>query len=136
MFLFSVIWSLCITCNSEFRRPIDQYLKKVLDGSVENLPKFQGNKKILPAKFDRGQIYDYVYEPATNEWKHWMDDVDKDKIDQFPSAAKVQELIVTTVDTVRYSYIQKFCIMHEIPTLFVGPTGTGKSVYIQNVLMQ
>ena len=23
MFLFAVIWSLCITCNSEFRRPID-----------------------------------------------------------------------------------------------------------------
>jgi len=47
----------------------------------------------------------------------------------------VQDIIVTTVDTVRYSYIQKFCILNEIPTLFVGPTGTGKSVYIQNVLM-
>lgn len=40
MFLFSVIWSLCITCDSEFRRPIDQYLKKVCDGSVEGLDKF------------------------------------------------------------------------------------------------
>ena len=48
----------------------------------------------------------------------------------------MQEIIVTTVDTVRYSFIQKFCILNDIQTLFVGPTGTGKSVYIQNVLMK
>jgi dynein heavy chain len=64
-----------------------------------------------------------------------MDDTNKDDLDNFGKDIKVQEIIVTTIDTVRYSYIQKFCILNEIPTLFVGPTGTGKSVYIQNVLM-
>ena len=135
MFLFSVIWSLCVTVNGEFRRPLDQYLKKVLDGSIQELPKFQGNKKLLPAKFDRGLIYDYCYNEKTNEWKGWMEDINKDQIDNFGKNAKVQEIIVTTIDTMRYSYIQKFCILNKIPTLFVGPTGTGKSVYIQNVLM-
>ena len=37
-------------------------------------------KKILPPAFDRGTIYDYVYFPDKNEWKHWMDLVDKEKI--------------------------------------------------------
>ena len=35
----------------------------------------------------------------------------------------------------RYSYLLKTNIFNEIPTLFCGPTGTGKSVYIKNVLL-
>lgn len=41
---------------------------------------------------------------------------------------------MTTADTIRYGYMLEKFIEHEIPTLFVGPTGTGKTAYIQNVL--
>jgi dynein heavy chain len=92
-------------------------------------------KKILPSSFDRGLIYDYVYFPEKNEWKHWMDLVNKDTLDQFPKNTQVQDIIVTTVDTIRYNHLQEFFIHHEIQSLFVGPTGTGKSAYIQNVLL-
>ena len=64
-----------------------------------------------------------------------MDLTDKDKIDKFPKESQVQDIVVTTIDKIRYSYIQEYCINHNIPTLIVGPTGTGKSVYIQNVLL-
>ena len=84
---------------------------------------------------DRGTIYDYVYFPKTNEWKSWIDLSNKDEIDKFPKDSQVQDIIVTTIDKIRYSYIQEYCIQQFIPTLFVGPTGTGKSVYIQNVLL-
>lgn len=84
---------------------------------------------------DRGTIYDYVYFPAENKWQSWMDLTNKDEIDKFPAESQVQDIIVTTNDKIRYSYIQEYCINNMIPTLFVGPTGTGKSVYIQNVLL-
>jgi len=42
---------------------------------------------------------------------------------------------VKTVDTIRYTYLLKNNIMNEYPTLFCGPTGTGKSAYINNLLM-
>ncbi len=35
-----------------------------------------------------------------------------------------------TADTARYSYLLKLNIKSEYETLFCGPTGTGKSVYI------
>lgn len=38
------------------------------------------------------------------------------------------------MDTARYSYLLVLNINNDIPTLFCGPTGTGKSVYIKNAL--
>ena len=65
-----------------------------------------------------------------------MDQTNKDEIDQFPKGSVPNELIVTTTDTIRYGFMQELFIMNSIPSLFVGPTGTGKTAYIQNVLFQ
>jgi len=81
-------------------------------------------------------IYDFVYNPDEDAWKPWMDLVDRDNCDKFPRGTSVSDIIVTTDDTIRYSYIQKHLIENNIPSLFVGPTGTGKSKYIQRVLRQ
>lgn len=78
-FVFAAVWSLCISINTEFRRPLDQHFKKICNGEIEMGKKL--TKKILPTLFDRGMIYDYVYFPEKNEWKHWMDLVNKDTID-------------------------------------------------------
>ena len=39
------------------------------------------------------------------------------------------------MDTARYTFLMDLCIEHARPILFVGPTGTGKSVYVQDKLM-
>ena len=127
-FIFASIWSVCVSVNTEYRRPLDQHFKKVLNGDIEGIAKLKN--KILPAAFDRGTVYDYVYYPETNEWKNWMDNTDKDKIDDFPRGTNVSEIVVTTMDTLRYSYMQEMFIMNDIRTIFVGPTGTGKTAYI------
>jgi hypothetical protein len=59
-FVFSVVWSVCVSINTEFRRPFDQQFKKICNGELDSM-KVKLQKKILPSSFDRGLIYDYVF---------------------------------------------------------------------------
>jgi dynein heavy chain, axonemal len=66
------------------------------------------------------------------EWRHWNDflrNSDEKKI------KNIRQMIVPTMDTVRTNYLLEFTVKHKRPVLMVGPTGTGKSAYIQNYLM-
>ena len=45
-----------------------------------------------------------------------------------------QNIVVTTIDTIRYRYIFDVLATHGKHVLFGGPTGTGKTVYIKQAL--
>lgn len=81
----------------------------------------------FPAK---GEVYDYHFvKQDLGKWVPWSDSL-RD-LPAIPSDAQFNSIIVPTVDTVRYTYLMDMLLKHEKPCLFVGPTGTGKSVYIQ-----
>uniref|UniRef100_A0A803TCL5 Dynein axonemal heavy chain 3 n=1 Tax=Anolis carolinensis TaxID=28377 RepID=A0A803TCL5_ANOCA len=48
----------------------------------------------------------------------------------------VSELIIPTMETARQMFFLKAYVDHEIPMLFVGPTGTGKSAITNSFLIQ
>lgn len=62
------------------------------------------------------------------QWVLWTDEI-KDA-QPIPKGARFNTIIIPTVDTIRYMFLMDLLLKHEKSTLIVGPTGTGKSVYI------
>lgn len=49
---------------------------------------------------------------------------------------QVSDLIIPTVETARQMFFLRTYLAHQVPMLFVGPTGTGKSVINKSFLVK
>uniref|UniRef100_A0A8B9Q220 Dynein axonemal heavy chain 12 n=1 Tax=Apteryx owenii TaxID=8824 RepID=A0A8B9Q220_APTOW len=134
-FAFSTVWSIGGTCDGDSRILFDTFLRETLSGKSEinPVPKSVGKWE---CPFDeKGLVYDYMYEmKGKGRWVHWKEFIKNIKYSNNKNV-KIQDIIVPTMDTVRYTYLMELFITHGKPLLFVGPTGTGKSLYIKDKLM-
>ena len=53
-----------------------------------------------------------------------------------PDGAKVVDLLIQTDETVKQSFFLQTFLKHQIPLIFVGPTGVGKSAVTNNFLLK
>uniref|UniRef100_A0A8C9V3D7 Dynein axonemal heavy chain 12 n=1 Tax=Scleropages formosus TaxID=113540 RepID=A0A8C9V3D7_SCLFO len=133
-FAFSIVWSVGGSCDTDSRFKFDNFLREILSGRSEKHPIPSSMGKWDCAFSEKGLVYDYFYEfKGKGRWVHWSEAIKSTSLGD--SKTKVQDIIVPTIDTIRYTYLMDICIQHEIPLLFVGPTGTGKSVYVKEKLM-
>ena len=133
-FLFGCIWSLGGNLDAKSRSLFDSYFRNLISGNSDGsfIPEGVKIERPFPTA---GTIYDYVFDRDKKNggnWKLWVDTVGKFEIDP---KAKFTSITVPTVDTIRYSHLFDLFIKHNKHVLLVGPTGTGKSVYINNKLL-
>nr|KAG5708500.1 hypothetical protein BaRGS_026227 [Batillaria attramentaria] len=130
--LFAIPWSIGGCMDNDSRKKFDVYYREVLAGKFDEhpLPKELGKLELpFPAEHT---TYDFFFEQkARGQWRHWNDLVRNTEI----KTKKIREMLVPTMDTARYTYLMDLCIAHSRPILFVGPTGTGKSAYVQDKMM-
>lgn len=68
------------------------------------------------------------YFQGKGKWKLWSDELMT--APPIPRDIPVNQIIVTTIETVRNIALMTFLVRHQKPVMIIGPTGTGKSVYV------
>ncbi|KAJ8399894.1 hypothetical protein AAFF_G00406240 [Aldrovandia affinis] len=136
LFMFAIVWSLGGTINGESRKRFDVFFRKLITGMDDNHPRPKSvhltKKHIFP---ERGSIYNYYFHKhGPGQWNTWTDAITKEEA-TIPAGANVSDLIIPTMETARQSFFLRTYLAHEVPMLFVGPTGTGKSIINNNFLL-
>ncbi|KAM6256904.1 dynein axonemal heavy chain 12 [Porphyrio hochstetteri] len=132
-FAFATVWSIGATCDGDSRIIFDNFLRETLAGKsgVNPVPTSVG-KWECPFE-EEGLVYDYMYElKGKGCWVHWNKLIKN--INCSDKNVKIQDIIVPTMETVRYTFLIDLFVTHGKPLLLVGPTGTGKSVYVKDKL--
>lgn len=119
VFVFCTVWSIGCTTSLEGRVKFDKKLKDLMG---------KDNKWKLPSN---GTCYDYKFSTEKKEWIYWTDTINEFIID---AKAQYNEIIVPTFDSIRMKYVKKVLLSNKKHVLSPGPTGTGKTVNISNLI--
>ncbi|XP_053363484.1 dynein axonemal heavy chain 7-like [Clarias gariepinus] len=144
IFVFCLVWSVGASCTEPGRVKFNALVRELLTGALSKktrdthgiLEQVEAPSKQLTVPLPaEGSVYDYYFiKKGAGKWELWVTQLKQAPM--IPRSAQFNEIIVPTVDTVRYTALMEMLITHQKPTIFVGPTGTGKSVYITDFLLK
>ncbi|GAA51425.1 dynein heavy chain 7 axonemal [Clonorchis sinensis] len=160
IFLFSYVWSIGATTDENGRKYFDKLTRELMNGGMmeETRQRLALLELVPPPLQDYGKpfpikrsVYDYrlvidipkagAPPPSTDDgedqgpvkWELWKDTIRQ--APPIPKDATFHEIIVPTVETIRCCRLLELFLLNGKPALFVGPTGTGKSCYIMDFLL-
>ena len=125
IYFFCTVWSIGITSKEDGREKFNEYLREFMQN---NLPENDVGRVLFPEK---GTVYDYYFDYENDEWKSWDNLLTYPKID---SRAEYTDIIIPTIDSVRYCYILKYLLTQRKHVITTGPTGTGKTVNMLDII--
>ncbi|XP_017770457.1 PREDICTED: dynein heavy chain 3, axonemal-like [Nicrophorus vespilloides] len=130
MCLFCLAWGLGATLTSDGRKRFDVFYRKMLYGEDKKNPKPKTFKLTKAQLFpERSIVFDWIFDKKNNgTWISWLETAEK--LQQIASSADPNKLIIQTNESCCQQYFLKTALANNIPVLFIGPTGTGKSAIV------
>ncbi|CAG7837267.1 unnamed protein product [Allacma fusca] len=132
--LFAIPWAVGGILDYDSRVKFDQFMRLLISGKDASFPFFESMPQKLETVYPaEGSVFDFFFEAkGRGSWRHWNELV---RGFEMPQHNQIRRIIVPTVDTARYTYLMDLCIRYQLPLLIIGPTGTGKSAYVQEKIM-
>ena len=151
-FLFSLIWSVGKSGNQETQKRFGVFLEELLvdfetiksryssvitalkmrEWELPNLEDtIHGGSLILPINALGSECYNVFYDGSEGKWKAWEERLAKYEI---APNTPYNSIVVPNIFTAQYNYLLSLLLPRRKPVLICGPTGTGKSVYVNNTI--
>ncbi|KAE8738437.1 hypothetical protein FOCC_FOCC016088 [Frankliniella occidentalis] len=132
-FLYAGVWGFGGALDQASQEKFDEFYKELWRGNNEAYPVPESVGPVELSIPNEGLLYDYVFVyRQKGAWKHWPELLRSVKMTE---TINIQQMVVPTVESVKYVHLLEMHVRHGVPFLLVGPTGTGKSFYIQDLLM-
>jgi len=146
--LFSLVWSTGCTGDLDSREKFDVFFRKVVAGDVpSDFAEFVGvdhvvsdlSVPMMPSGDSKGPrtVFEYVFDKEKagqgDPWRLWTDTVGEGVA--IPEGAGFADIIIPTGDMATVTFLLDMALRDNYPMLLVGPSGTGKSVYIRRHLI-
>ena len=96
-FVFALIWSTGATTDSKGRTLYNDLLRELIEGTPE-----EPAPKISSKVPEKGTVYDWCWDSGKSKWLGWLETVPTYSI---PATALFGEILVPTIDTVRYTHL-------------------------------
>ena len=120
IFIFSFTWSIGGNLMGSCQEAFDTWFRETCDAS-------QISEIQLPSS---NNVFSYFVD-FKKGFVNWEEIV---PVFKYSSEIPYFQMMVPTVDTVKYAYLLENLLANSFPTLFCGETGVGKSVIVQNLL--
>ena len=133
IFIFCCVWSFgALIAGDKDRTRFDLFLKKICGWQLQDVgDAFLSRFVSAGALPEKKSMYDYFFDLADNRWKPW--NVLTTPFSR-PIDGKFSSILVSTVDTERGMWLLNKIVTNRTPVLFVGESGTAKTVTIQAYL--
>lgn len=131
--LLAMVWGAGGTLDLDSRSKFNEYYLSLWRGEHEEHPMPEFLAEVLISMPADDLIHDnyYTYR-SRGAWRKFSDLA---RQEEFLATGSIVQLMIPTVDTVKYQTLFLKHVKHRKRFLLYGETGTGKSVYIKDLMM-